>query len=100
MLIQKRATNSTHMHANPLFRILLDAAIIACILLGWWYVALPIAVLCAWMLPCYLELPAEGFLYDSLYGMDRGLGLTGYLGVITALALGAAVILLKMVVKM
>ena len=88
------------MHTNPTFRILLDATVVACIFLGWWYIALPVAVLCAWMLPCYLELVGEGFLYDSLYGMDRGLGLAGYIGIAAALILGAVVILLKMVVKM
>ena len=36
------------MHTNLTIRIMLDAAVIGCILFGWWYIALPLAVLCAW----------------------------------------------------
>jgi len=88
------------MHTNPTLRILLDVAVVACILLGWWFIALPLAVLCAWMLPYYLEFVVEGLLYDSLYGAGRGLGLLGYLGIIISLILGIIIILLKMVVKL
>ena len=88
------------MHTNPMLRILLDAAVVACIFLGWWYIALPVALLCAWMLPCYLELVGEGLLYDSLYGVGRDLGAFGFLGIIVSLVLGVVVILLKAIVKM
>ena len=88
------------MHTNPMLRILLDAAVGVWLWLGWWYVALPLAVLCAWMLPLYLELPIEGLIYDSLYGLGRGLGIMGFLGIIISLVLGGIVILLKAVVKM
>jgi len=88
------------MHTNLLFRILLDLAVVMCILLGWWFIALPLAVLCAWMLPCYLELPVEGLLFDSLYGLGRGLGVLGFLGIIISLVLGLVIILIKAIVKM
>ena len=88
------------MHTNPTLRILLDAAIVVCILLGWWYIALPLAILCAWVLPCYLELVLGGIFFDSLYGIGRGLGLMGFLGVIASLVLGGIIILLKAIVKM
>jgi hypothetical protein len=88
------------MHNNLALRMLLDAAIVACIFLGWWFIALPVAVLCAWMLPCYLELVGEGLLYDSLYGLGRDLGIFGFLGIIVSLVLGVVIILLKAIVKM
>ena len=88
------------MHTNPMLRMLLDAAVVACIFLGWWYIALPVALICAWALPCYLELVGEGILYDSLYGLGRDLGILGFLGIIMSLVLGCIVILLKLIVKM
>ena len=90
----------TPMHTNPMLRILLDAAVVVCILLGWWYIALPVAVLCAWMLPLYLELPIEGLIYDSLYGLGRDLGAYGFLGIIVSLILGGIILLLKAIVKL
>ena len=88
------------MHTNITLRMLLDAAVVVCIFLGWWYIALPIAVLCAWALPYYFEFVGEGLLYDSLYGLGRGLGVLGYLGILASLAIGAVMILLKAVVKL
>ncbi len=88
------------MHTDPTLRIILDIAIVGCIILGWWYIALPVAVMCAWMLPLYLELPIEGLIYDSLYGIGRDLGIFGFLGIIVSLILGVIIILLKAIVKL
>ena len=88
------------MNTDLTFRIILDVAVVGCIFLGWWFIALPLAVLCAWAFPYYIELVGEGLLYDSLFGLGRGLGVEGFIGIIVSLVLGAVLILLKAVMKL
>ena len=78
-------------------RIVLDAIILFSAVFGWWYVALPLALACAWSFPVYAEAVAIGFIYDLLYDLPRGFA--GFYGLFIGVAIFAAVSYLKMVVR-
>lgn len=87
------------MNRNAILRITLDVILFASIILGWWFIAIPVGIACAWFFPRYAELAVAAFMHDCLYGVNRGLGIWGY-----AYVIGAAIILgmfayIKTVVK-
>ena len=80
-------------------RIVLDIALFLAVIFGWWYVALPLGLILVWAFPWYAELVAAGFIYDALFGMNRGLGVLGFMGLFAALILFAIATLFKVVVR-
>jgi hypothetical protein len=95
------------MNKNISFRIGLDAIILVCVILGWWYAALPIALLAFFKFPYYVELVAAGFIYDSLFGMGAGtvpdsggIGIfAAFAGTIVSLVLLAVAATLKRLIR-
>ena len=77
----------------------MDVLLVILVVFGAWYIALPLALICAWVFPVYAELVFLGFLHDALFGMGRGLGLAGYYGLITAASLYAVVSFFKVTVR-
>jgi hypothetical protein len=82
-----------------ILRIIFDVIITLCAVLGLWYICLPLGLIAAWLFPYYAELLAVGFVYDALFGMERGVGLFGYAGVIAAAVALTVVSLLKFVIR-
>jgi len=79
-------------------RIILDIAITVTVVYGWWYVALPVMILSAWLFRYHIESVVAGFAYDSLFavnGQEDAAGLYGHIG----LAVGVAVVLIMPIVK-
>ena len=76
------------MKHHPALRITLDVILFLLVIFGWWFVAIPVAAIGAWVFPSYAEIVIAGFLYDALFGMNRGMGIMGY-----AFTIGAALIL-------
>ncbi len=80
-------------------RITLDIVILIAVLLGWWFVFIPLAVIGAWLFPRYVEIVIAGFLHDALYGMYHGLGIWGYAYTISAAIILALCSYMKIVLK-
>ncbi len=87
------------MKTDPSLRIIVDVVVLVSVLLGWWYIALPVAVLAAWMLPYYFEFLLAGLIFDSLYGFGRGLGIFGYFGIVISVVALVLAQFLKLIVK-
>jgi len=77
----------------------LDVIVFVSVLFGWWYIAIPVGVIGAWVFPRYAELAIAGFIYDALFGIGRGMGIFGYAYTIGAAVVLAAVAYMKIVVK-
>ncbi len=87
-------------HSSPSLRIALDAIVFIAVLLGWWYVAIPIGIIGAWVFPRYAELVIAGFLYDILFGMNGGpAAVWNYAYLIASAIILAVIAYLKIVVK-
>ncbi len=79
-------------------RIALDAVLAACVLFGWWYLAVLIGVIALLRFPYYAELIVAGFAYDALFGMGRAAdigSMSAYAGTIVAAACTATIAILK-----
>ncbi|MDE1974918.1 MAG: hypothetical protein KGI49_00155 [Patescibacteria group bacterium] len=87
------------MKEDVVIRVILDIVLAVSIIFGWWFVFVPLGLLCLWMFPYYAELIAAGFLYDSLFDMDRGLGVVGFSGIIITAVITVAFSVLKLVVR-
>ena len=87
------------MKTNAYIRIFLDILVFAFIINAWWFIALPIALVCAWFFSYYLELIIAGIAYDSLFGMVGIMGIWGYGGTIISLTLFLVVVFLKKVMR-
>jgi hypothetical protein len=68
------------MNSKNLSRIILGIIIVLCVIQGWWFIALPLAFVCAWMFSSFVELMIAGIVYDSLFGFVKENGLWGYVG--------------------
>lgn len=87
------------MNRDTSLRITLDVIVILSVLFGWWFVAIPIGIVGAWVFPRYAELVIAGFLYDLLFGIGRGMGIFGYAYLISSAIILGVVSYLKIVVK-
>lgn len=72
------------MNKKIFYRIIVDVLIAICILQGWWFVALPIAIISVWRFPGYIEIIVAGIAYDSLFGYSAEYGIWGYAGTLIA----------------
>jgi hypothetical protein len=68
------------MNGKIIFRIILDILIILCVIQGWWFVALPLALIGVWKCGTFIEIIIAGIMYDSLFGFVKGTGLWAYAG--------------------
>jgi len=80
------------MNKNLLTRIFIDLLIIITVLNGWWFFALPLALIGAWLFPYFVELIVAGIGYDSLFGFVPGMGAWGYAGTIVSIVLFAGIV--------
>lgn len=87
------------MNKKTSLRIALDVIILVSVIFGWWFAAIPLGLIGAWVFPRYAELPIAGFLYDVLFGIGRGMGILGYAYTIGAALLLGFVAYMKIVVK-
>lgn len=87
------------MKAHIIYRILIDLVIAVSVILGWWYIALPLGVVGLWVFPYYGEFVVASFAFDALYGMGRGLGVVGYLGTIISIAVTGTLYYVKILVR-
>ncbi len=70
------------MNKNIYFRIIFDAVIAVLAIQALWFIALPIALVCAWTFPYYLEFVVAGIIYDSLFGPISYFSFFGHIGAI------------------
>lgn len=63
-------------------RIILDLILLLSIMEGWWLVAFLIAIVIAMLYRYPFEIIVAGVIYDSLFGLLPGAGITGYAGTI------------------
>jgi hypothetical protein len=78
-------------------RIILGILIALAVLQGWWFLALPLGLIGAWVFPVYAEIIIAGIAYDALFGMNGEAGMWGYAGTIVAVLLFGAVSIFKKV---
>jgi hypothetical protein len=69
------------------------------VICGWWFIALPFALIGAWFLPHFIELIIAGIAYDSLFGMIKGYGIFGYWGVLISIAIFVLAMISRRVVR-
>jgi hypothetical protein len=79
------------MKNSVILRIILDILIAISLLNGWWFLALPLALVGAWFFPYFIELIIAGIGYDSLFGFVSGMGIWGYMGTIVSVVLFAGI---------
>lgn len=92
--------NDSTSGSHTYWRITLDIIVAAAVIQGWWFVALPAALIEAWNFPYYgIELVVAGFAYDSLFNTISGFTLQGYVGTIAAVVVLIVLFLLKKVVR-
>jgi len=86
---------------GPALRITLDVIMFISVLLGWWFVAIPIGIVGAWIFPRFAELVIAGFVYDILFSMygDGHMGIAGYAYLIGSVIILGVISYLKNVVK-
>lgn len=87
------------MKNQTLLRVTLDVIIFLLVISGWWFIALPLAIVGAWVFPRFAELAIAGFAYDALFGIGRGLGIMGYAGIILSAILLGSISYLKAAVR-
>ena len=87
------------MSKDASLRITLDVIVFVSVLFGWWFVAIPVGIVGAWVFPRYAELVIAGFLYDLIFGIGRGMGIFGYAYLISSVIILGVVSYLKIVVK-
>lgn len=89
------------MNKEPALRITLDVIVCISVLLGWWFVAIPISIVGAWVFPRYVEIVIAGFMYDILFSLNRDghMGIFGYAYLVSSVIILAVISYLKIVVK-
>lgn len=87
------------MSGNPTLRILIDICLVVLTILGYWYIALPVALIAAWVFHYYIELVILGFMHDAIFGLGRGLGLVGYIGTAISVVSFSVISFLKVIVR-
>lgn len=87
------------MKHHPALRITLDVILFLLVVFGWWYAALPVAIIGVWVFPRYAEIVIAGFLYDALFNINRAPGIMGYIFTITTALILAALAYFKVVAR-
>lgn len=68
------------MDIKYIYRIILDVVIVACVIQGWWFIALPLSLVGLLSFASFIEIIIAGIMFDSLFGFVRGSGWWGYAG--------------------
>lgn len=68
------------MRTKVFARIIIDIILALAVLQGWWFVAVPLCIIGCFAFPYYIEAIIAGVAYDSLFGMEQGMGWKGYIG--------------------
>lgn len=66
---------------------------------GWWFIALPIALIGLLRYRWYAECLIAGIAYDSLFGLVASEGVSSYAGTILAVTLFTVMSLLKKIMR-
>ncbi len=82
-----------------IIRICADIALFFLIINGWWFLALPLSLICLWSFSYYIEAIVAGIAFDSLFGYMPGMGLIGYSGTVLAVAITIVVYFLKRMMR-
>ncbi len=80
-------------------RITADVIVFLCVIFGWWYVAILVGLISAWVFPRYAELVIAAFMYDVLYTMHLEKGIWGYMFTLGTAGLLMLIGYLKTVVR-
>ncbi|HEX7724737.1 MAG TPA: hypothetical protein VF438_03330 [Candidatus Paceibacterota bacterium] len=86
---------------NPALRIILDVIMFGSVLLGWWFIAIPVGIVGAWFFSSYVEIVIAGFIYDILFSLnaDGHMGIFNYAYLISSVIILGIISYLKNVVK-
>lgn len=87
------------MNKKILSRIILDLLMLIFLLNGWWFLALPLALIGAYLFPYFIEMIIAGIGYDALFGFISGIGLWKYAGTAISIVLFLGVVALKKTVR-
>jgi len=87
------------MNEDATLRIIMDIVLTISVIFGWWFVYIPLGLICLWFFPYYAEFIALGFLHDALFGMGRGLGIMAYAGTLATAAVAVIFSVGKLVVR-
>ncbi len=87
------------MNKKILPRIIIDLILFLSVLNGWWFVALPLGLIGAYMYAHFVEIIIAGIIYDSLFGYIPGMGNRAYIGTIVAVVIYGTLSGLKKVVR-
>jgi ABC-type enterochelin transport system permease subunit len=80
-------------------RIALSIIMLLAIIHGWWFVALPIALIGMLRYSNFYEALVAGLAYDSLFGLIPHEGILSYIGSISAIVLFGAIMVLKSIMR-
>ncbi len=80
-------------------RIILDIIIFLCLVQGWWYFALLLALIGLWNFGMYIEIILAGLIYDALYGSVAVKGVAGSAGLIIGLVIFIVLTVIKKTVR-
>ncbi len=80
-------------------RFILDTILFLAIMQGWWFVAIPVALIGMLRFEWYFEVLIAGIAYDSLFGLVPGHGVLSYIGILFSLGMFLIMILLKKVMR-
>lgn len=87
------------MRKDILIRIILDLLILVSVVEGFWFVALPLAVIGCWNFSYFIEMLLAGMIYDALFGLIPETSFASYYGSIFSLVIFLIIIQLKKVVR-
>ena len=82
-----------------IFRLILGVLLLFVIIQGWWFIALPIALIGLLRYRWYFESLVAGIVYDSLFGLIDGEGARGRIGIIAASVIFIGMVLLKNILR-
>lgn len=82
-----------------MYRIVLNIIILFCVIEGWWFFALPLALVCVWRFPLFVEIIVFGVVYDLLFGMVENVSIWGYVGIFIGVVIFAFTTILKKIVR-
>ncbi|MBP6858427.1 MAG: hypothetical protein KBC33_01185 [Candidatus Pacebacteria bacterium] len=80
-------------------RLILDILMFLTVIQGWWFFALPIALVGMLRYSNYYEVLIAGLAYDSLFGLTPHEGISSYIGSISAGLLFGAMVVLKKIMR-
>ncbi len=87
------------MNTKTVYRIILDLCIITTVIQGWWFFALPLALIGVWTFPFFIEIMCVGILYDALFNFGPEMGMWAYSGTVASVCIFIVVYFVKKVAR-